>query len=339
MVIVFAPIHFLVLLAFSTCYFSPINTTISPIFNPPTSPITKPHKLVSKLIHPHSVHHPTYNPNDTIKDLAERDMKNSIARFAYLQAISQGSSLATNDVDLRASIFPPISGLLLANISIGQPPIPQFLVVDTGSFLLWVMCISCTNCPQHSAGPIFDPAKSSTFSTLPCQDSTCHKFLHHCHCIDLDQVAYWIKYLDNTTTAGIIAQEQLVFETSDEGTAVVPNVTFGCGYINNFRKEPQWNGILGLGSEESLVSQLGNRFSYCIGSITDSQYTYNQLVLGEGADLQGYSTPFRAINGLYYVTLQSISVGERTINIDPKTFQRNEDGSGRSDHRLWNDSD
>ncbi|KAJ7955827.1 aspartic proteinase CDR1-like [Quillaja saponaria] len=279
---VFAPIHFLVLLAFSTSCFPPITISIttSPISNPPSSPIAKPQRLVSKLIHPHSVHHPTYNPKDTIEDRAERDMKNSIAPFTYLQASIQNTSLASDVAILRASLFPTRNpGVLLVNISIGQPPIPQLLVVDTGSSLLWVMCIPCSNCHQHSAG--------------------------------------------------LLAHEQLVFETLDEGIAVLSNVTFGCGHDNQFSTGPEWNGVLGLGIKMPLPTQQRRRFSYCIGSITDDHDTYNQLVLGEGADLQGYSTPFDPWNGVYYVTLQGISVGDTNLNIDPKTFERNEEyGTG-----------
>ncbi|XP_031378200.1 aspartic proteinase CDR1-like [Punica granatum] len=55
----------------------------------------------------------------------------------------------------------------LASMSIGQPPIPQLLIVDTGSSLSWVQCASCRGCSRQVV-PLFDPSKSSTYVDIPC---------------------------------------------------------------------------------------------------------------------------------------------------------------------------
>ncbi|KAM1084312.1 hypothetical protein FF1_022715 [Malus domestica] len=73
---------------------------------------------------------------------------------------------------------------------------------------------------------------------------------------------------------------------------------------------------------------MGSKFSYCIGSIRDPNYPHNKLVLGDGAKIEGTSTPIQVYNELYYLTLESISLAERRLEIDPEIFKRTESGSG-----------
>ncbi|VVA28290.1 PREDICTED: aspartic [Prunus dulcis] len=115
---------------------------------------------------------------------------------------------------------------------------------------------------------------------------------------------------------------------SDEGISPVANVVFGCAHDNDgYNGQP--SGILGLGpSNISLATQLGSKFSYCIGSIKDPKYPHNQLILGDGAKIEGLSTPLEVYNDLYYLTLGGISLSERRLEIDPEIFKRTPSGTG-----------
>ncbi|KAM1067473.1 hypothetical protein ACFX2J_022475 [Malus domestica] len=73
---------------------------------------------------------------------------------------------------------------------------------------------------------------------------------------------------------------------------------------------------------------MGSKFSYCIGSIRDPNYPHNKLVLGDGAKIEGTLTPIQVYNELYYLTLESISLAEMRLEIDPEIFKRTESGSG-----------
>ncbi|XP_025665319.1 aspartic proteinase CDR1 [Arachis hypogaea] len=184
----------------------------------------------------------------------------------------------------------------MANISVGQPPTPQLVVMDTASEIFWIMCNPCTNCDQH-LGQLFGPSKSSTYTQLcrtPCG-------FRGCNCHPLDRSPFSITYADNSSASGTLDYETLVFETSDEGLNDAPM---------------------------SLASQIGHKFSYCIGSLADKSSNYNQLILGEGADLEGYPTHFQALRGMYYITMEGISVGERRLDIPPATFEMKENGAG-----------
>ncbi|XP_019416591.1 PREDICTED: aspartic proteinase CDR1-like [Lupinus angustifolius] len=304
--------HFLLLFTFSTFSFSSISI----------NSLAKPQRLVSKLIHRRSVLHPLYNPNETTKDHMENDIEHSIARLAYLQARIDGT-LAYDDH--RSKLFPSSTGrTILANISIGQPPIPQLVIVDTASDIFWIMCNPCSNCDNH-IGQLFDPSKSSSFSPLcktPCNYGRCECSLN-------DQLTYRITYADQSAASGTIGLDMLVFETSDEGTIQVPNIEFGCSHDIVYNKDPGYNGILSLNNApHSLASQIGQKFSYCIGSITDKNYNYNQLVLGEGAYLEGDFTSFQPLYDNYYLSMEGISIGEKRLDIVPESFEMKANGSG-----------
>ncbi|XP_034700260.1 aspartic proteinase CDR1-like [Vitis riparia] len=271
---------------------------------------TKPLRLVTGLIH-----------QDSILSSYQSLDRNNVERRRTRRAAFITDEIQANMVaDDRGQAF-------LVNFSIGRPPVPQLVGIDTGSDLLWVQCHPCADCFRQST-PIFDPSKSSTYVDLSydspiCPNSPQKKYNH------LNQCIYNASYADGSTSSGNLATEDIVFETSDQGTVTVSSVVFGCGRSNRGRFDGQQSGILGLSAgDQSIVSRLGSRFSYCIGDLFDPHYTHNQLVLGDGVKMEGSSTPFHTFNGFYYVTLEGISVGETRLDINPEVFQRTESGQG-----------
>ena len=51
------------------------------------------------------------------------------------------------------------------------------------------------------------------------------------------------------------------------------------------------------------------------------------MILSEGANLEGYTTPFEVHHGFNYVTIEGISIGEKSLDIDPRTFEIKENGT------------
>lgn len=141
----------LLLLSFTTCFLSAISTTdkTSTFSGNSLAPSTsKPRRFVSKLIHPHSIHHPHYNPNETVEDRIKLDIEYSHTRLSFFKARIEGSLDSNNDY--RTHLSPsPKGASILVNLSIGQPPIPQLLIMDTTSSIFWTMCTPCPNCIQH----------------------------------------------------------------------------------------------------------------------------------------------------------------------------------------------
>ncbi|XP_030465862.1 aspartic proteinase CDR1-like [Syzygium oleosum] len=276
---------------------------------------SSPHRIVTRLIHRDSLLSPYYNLNDTVTDRAMRIVQSSTTRLAYFEA----KVLETNVHQLNlVPSFPE----LFVNFSLGHPPVRQLAVMDTGSNLLWVRCAPCRNCHGQTS-PMLDPLRSSTYSSVSCRTPYCsHAPGGKCD-ERSDRCIYNQTYYDGPSSRGVLSKDQLTFETWDDGAITVPDVVFGCGHENGKFKDGRITGILGLGARMiSLASRLGSRFSYCIGNLMDPSYAYNHLILGEGAIFEGYSTPLEVVNGLYYVTLEGISIGQKRLDIDRNAFRR-----------------
>ncbi|KAL3642821.1 hypothetical protein CASFOL_013636 [Castilleja foliolosa] len=251
-------------------------------------------KLVFNLVHRDAIlHRPFTNPNHSIFN----------------------TSLSRDDI--RGPLLPDQNGAtFLVNISIGEPPIPQLLAMDTGSSLTWIQRPVCTGCTLAS-GPIYHPKTSSTFKTLTCGSiNQCQSYIDSTNCGPESQCTYSVRYLDESVSKGIVAFEKFTLVTSMDGEWEVPDLVFGFGLESNGLLD-RLSGILGLQvlNEHSLVSRVGNKFSYCIGNISDPLYAYNRLMLGEGAVIEGYSTPLRIWRGHYVVSLEGISVGKMELKI------------------------
>ncbi|KAI8565869.1 hypothetical protein RHMOL_Rhmol03G0294600 [Rhododendron molle] len=315
--------HKLFLLLLTGILVSSLNALSSTISTATT--LTKPTRLVMKLIHSDSILSPYYNSNFTISEHVRRAIKSSMDRYTYLKARAKLSS--TMD-EVRGHVKPDYGGVsFLVNFSIGQPPIPQLVVMDTGSNLLWIQCLPCITCFDQLS-PIFDPSKSTTYTNLSCNSSYCvfDPFSENC-----ETCSYYLKYDDGSTTRGDLGMEELSFMKTFEGTmtSTVSNTVFGCGHKNDGFNGLA-SGVLGLGPNKkfSLMSHLGSKFSYCIGSITDPHYEHNQFIIGDGTKIEGDATPLEVYNNLYYITLQGISVGEKLLEINSDTFKRVPTGDG-----------
>ncbi|KDP25625.1 hypothetical protein JCGZ_20781 [Jatropha curcas] len=195
--------------------------------------------------------------------------------------------------------------------------------MDTGSTVTWIQCKRCQLCARQEI-PFYDDRTSSTYKNISCQDPSCVK-----ECDDSGHCIYQIAYMDGTMSRGRLGREQFAFETRDEGIVAVDDVVFGCGLSNSMTIPGLGSGIFGLGySSISIVHRLGRKFSYCIGDIDDPSYSYNQLKLGEDVDIEGDSTPFELRYGLYFITLEWISIGQERLDIDPDVFEKIQDRGG-----------
>ncbi|XP_058000722.1 aspartyl protease UND-like [Hevea brasiliensis] len=105
---------------------------------------------------------------------------------------------------------------------------------------------------------------------------------------------------------------------------VVSQVMFGCSTIVQEYIKDGINGVFGLGPENiSMARQLGNKFSNCIGDFFDPNYIYNRLILGDGANMDGYATPLEMSEAHYYLNLQGKDIGLNELDIDEGVFRRN----------------
>jgi len=154
-----------------------------------------------------------------------------------------------------------------------------------------------------------DDLVSATGMNPGCSSSTC---------------VYGIQYGDKSFSVGYFAKERI----SLSSTEYIDEYLFGCGE-NNQGLFKGAAGLLGLGKNKlSLVSQAadkyGKYFSYCLPAGSSST---GHLTLGQGGcKATSFSyTPMVSSSGggadsLYYINLQSISVGGQRLAISPAVF-------------------
>lgn len=65
------------------------------------------------------------------------------------------------------------SGEYFIRVGVGTPARDQYLVIDSGSDVIWLQCLPCDQCYSQS-DPIFDPSTSASFSAVTCGSGVCH---------------------------------------------------------------------------------------------------------------------------------------------------------------------
>ncbi|CAI0433757.1 unnamed protein product [Linum tenue] len=102
------------------------------------------------------------------------------------------------------------------NISIGTPPFPILAVADTGSDVVWTQCKPCSSCYDQDA-PIFDPAASSSYKTVPCSSNACSSLqAEGAYCSSTDAVCHYkVGYGDRSHTYGDLALDTVTLVPSD----------------------------------------------------------------------------------------------------------------------------
>ncbi|OAY53428.1 protein ASPARTIC PROTEASE IN GUARD CELL 2 [Manihot esculenta] len=268
----------------------------------------------------------TSNNSNLFHARIHRDMK----RVASLITRLSGSGTATyTEGDFGAEVVSGMnqgSGEYFVRIGVGSPPKDQYVVIDSGSDIVWVQCQPCTQC-YHQTDPVFDPANSASFIGVSCSSAVCDRVENSgCHA---GRCRYEVMYGDGSYTKGTLALETLTF-----GRTVVRNVAIGCGHSNRGMFVGA-AGLIGLGGGSlSLVGQLGGQtggaFSYCLVSRgTDST---GSLEFGRGAMPVGAAWIPLIRNprapSFYYIGLSGLGVGGVKVGISEDVFQLNEMGNG-----------
>ncbi|MBA0592627.1 protein ASPARTIC PROTEASE IN GUARD CELL 2 [Gossypium raimondii] len=218
------------------------------------------------------------------------------------------------------------SGEYFVRIGVGSPPKSQYMVIDSGSDIVWVQCQPCNQCYRQS-DPVFDPADSASYAGISCSSAVCDR-IENSGC-NAGRCRYEVLYGDGSYTKGTLALETLTF-----GRTVVKNVAIGCGHINRGMFIGA-AGLLGLGGGSlSLVGQLGGQtggaFSYCL--VSRGSDASGSLEFGRGAMPVGAAWVPLLRNpqapSFYYVGLSGLGVGGIRVPVSEDIFQLTELGYG-----------
>ncbi|KAL5994606.1 hypothetical protein ACLOJK_024659 [Asimina triloba] len=158
------------LLTFSFSHFTGATSCTAPDLHDPSS--TLPIMHLYGPCSPFKPPPPKSEPSAWQANLLEMASRDG-ARLQYLnslQAVSKGG---------QKTILPIGSGRQILQIpnyivkaSLGTPPQPLLLALDTSNDVAWIPCSGCTGC----SSTVFDTAKSPTYKPLGCDAPQCKQF-------------------------------------------------------------------------------------------------------------------------------------------------------------------
>ncbi|KAJ3671087.1 hypothetical protein LUZ60_008513 [Juncus effusus] len=279
------------------------------------------------LAHRDSVFPSDSTPDQTFLRRLERDVYRVGALSGNYHAPSPSSSPNSTAGPRSRSGFssPVISGLsrgsgeYFTRIGIGSPATFSFMVLDTGSDIIWLQCAPCKHC-YTQVDPVYDPRRSRSFSSVPCLSPLC-RHLDSAGCdTGRRSCLYEVSYGDGSLTAGDLVTETLSFSNG----AHVSGVALGCGH-NNQGLFVAASGLLGLGRGPlSFPTQsggkYGKKFSYCLVDRTSSNSATrsSSAIFGDVAAPRNATwTPMVTnpkLETFYYVEMVGISVGGTRVS-------------------------
>ncbi|KAK4746455.1 hypothetical protein SAY87_012767 [Trapa incisa] len=276
--------------------------------------------------------------NATPQALFGLRLQRDAARVEALSALAAASvpdgfgAINATRVGFSSSIVSGLaqgSGEYFTRLGVGTPPRYVYMVLDTGSDVVWLQCAPCRKC-YSQADPVFDPSKSRSFAAVPCGSLLCRR-LDSPGCNSRRKCLYQVTYGDGSFTLGEFSTETLTFRRNR-----VTGVALGCGHDNEGLFVGA-AGLLGLGRGRlSFPSQAGrrfnNKFSYCLVDRSASSKP-SSVVFGDSAISRiARFTPLvrnPKLDTFYYVELLGISVGgTRVPGITAPLFKLDPSGNG-----------
>ncbi|XP_073126300.1 aspartyl protease family protein 2-like [Henckelia pumila] len=272
--------------------------------------------------------------NATPESLFNLRLRRDAVRVKALQSTVAAANASRNPPrDFSSSVISGLghgSGEYFTRLGIGTPAKYAYMVLDTGSDVVWIQCSPCKKC-YRQADPVFDPRKSSSFSGVSCGSPLCRRLDSPGCTANRQKCLYQVSYGDGSFTVGEFSTETLTFRRTR-----VKNVALGCGHDNEGLFVGA-AGLLGLGRGKlSFPTQAGRRFgdkfSYClVDRSASSKPSY--LMFGESSvSRKAIFTPLVTnpkLDTFYYVGLNGISVGGfRVPGITASIFKLDRSGNG-----------
>ncbi|XP_057445290.1 protein ASPARTIC PROTEASE IN GUARD CELL 2 isoform X2 [Lotus japonicus] len=293
-------------------------------------------KVKLKLLHRDKIHHSVTTISNDHRTRFNARIKRDVRRVAFLlrrlssnnyaEELAEAAAFGSDDV---VSGTAEGSGEYFVRIGVGSPPTYQYMVIDSGSDIVWVQCQPCDQC-YNQTDPIFNPALSASFTGVRCPSAVCGQ-LDGAACHE-KRCGYEVSYGDGSSTKGTLALETLTV-----GRTVIRKTAIGCGHWN----EGMFVGAAGLlglgGGPMSFVGQLGAQtdgaFGYCLlsrGAVPEG--SSGSLRFGRQAMPIGavwvplIPNPF--FPTFYYVALSGLGVGGLRLNISEDVFRITDLGDG-----------
>ncbi|KAG6527127.1 hypothetical protein ZIOFF_009220 [Zingiber officinale] len=171
---------------------------------------------------------------------------------------------------------------------------------------------------------VFNPRKSSSYRTLPCTSNLCKAFSGGA-CRAGSSCEYHYAYQDGSNIDGVLATDDLTFDSSAGSPLVFSNIAFGCNSQSSGSFSSRTAGLAGLGGGPvSLVSQIVRSldkkyFSYCLVPKSDTQAS-SKVIFGSAGVVAGstVTTPMTVEGAFFVLRLEEIIVdGAGSVPVPP----------------------
>ncbi|PHT42158.1 hypothetical protein CQW23_16183 [Capsicum baccatum] len=214
-------------------------------------------------------------------------------------------------------------GQYVASFTIGTEQVKSYLVIDTGSDLVWWQCGPCykNGCYKQKNNPLYVSTNSKTYRKLDClvESRNCEITNKVYECSPYGNTCiYDYKYVGGPRTRGWIAHDVVTFVLDQKQVSIV----FGCGK-DQMHGEPfsaQFSGIAGMGRRvmgggNSLPSQFeADIISMCLPGALSTK----------GSTLSFHKTPFKKTTSatllqdfrfpsFYFVNLYEVFINDREV--------------------------
>ncbi|XP_043703690.1 aspartic proteinase 39-like [Telopea speciosissima] len=244
--------------------------------------------------------------------------------------------LSNIDLPLGGNSNPADVGTYYTTLAIGTPPKDYYVLVDTGSNILWVNCIECDNCPTKSRLGLelkpYDPKASATGEVVTCDEDFCYLASQSPvpRCSRNMYCAYGVEYQDGSATTGYYVRDVIRYGHVSGNLQTTPSngtVVFGCGAVqsgNMGSSDAVLDGILGFGqSNTSMISQLASEgkvrrmFAHCLGGINGG----GMFAIGHVLQPKVKTTPLVPDQPHYNVNMEGVEVGGVILKIPRDVFE------------------
>ncbi|KAI3799861.1 hypothetical protein L1987_35166 [Smallanthus sonchifolius] len=225
---------------------------------------------------------------------------------------------------------------LTITLSVGSPPQPVTMVLDTGSELSWLHCKKTPTTPST-----YDPLHSTSYTPVPCSSPICmtrtRDFTVPASCDPKKLCHATLSYADATSVDGNLAYDTFRFTDSN-----LPGVIFGCMDIDSSSNEDEdsvTTGLIGMNRGAlSFVTQMGYpKFSYCItgqdstGVLMLGEFNYTWLRPLAYTPMVKISTPLPYFDRVAYtVQLEGIKVAGTVLPLPKSIYEPDHTGAGQT---------
>ncbi|KAG5531004.1 hypothetical protein RHGRI_025829 [Rhododendron griersonianum] len=263
-------------------------------------------------------------------------MDRSLSAMKAHDSLRHLQMLAGVDLPLGGTGRPDAVGLYYARIGIGTPSRDYYVQVDTGSDIMWVNCIQCTECPKKGYHglelTLYDPKDSLTGELVSCDQQFCVEISGGpvSDCSANVSCLYTELYGDGSFSLGYFVKDIVQYDrvSGDLQTkSANGSVIFGCGARQSGdldSSDEALDGILGFGkSNSSMLSQLASTgrvrkmFAHCLDGVNGGGI----FAIGHVVEPKVNTTPLVQNTPHYNVNMTAVEVGREFLNLTGDVFE------------------